>query len=286
MLLLRGATTVAQNVALITLFQYMLLLRGATGRSVVTIRSPRFQYMLLLRGATLLVNRSSLLRADFNTCSSCEEQPVLPLPKEGEHSHFNTCSSCEEQQDPIQIGNSGFYISIHAPLVRSNFFVHVYRTNRDYFNTCSSCEEQHACRSAVRRDIGFNTCSSCEEQPYRKPLMSSPMPRFNTCSSCEEQRNFLCNRFTIYVSIHAPLARSNLYRDAKTKTARMFQYMLLLRGATPTLGYSPSNYEFQYMLLLRGATQKYSSGPEERNVSIHAPLARSNADRAGIRGDW
>ena len=37
------------------------------------------------------------------------------------------------------------------------------------------------------------------------------------------------------VSIHAPLARSNLNVDAIADTVYKFQYMLLLRGATWTL---------------------------------------------------
>ena len=78
----------------------------------------------------------------------------------------------------------------------------------------------------------------------------------------------------------------------------MFQYMLLLRGATSFSNCSPSSRRFQYMLLLRGATLSFSdiislicfntcSSCEEqlqaeqaqynkRLVSIHAPLARSN----------
>ena len=56
----------------------------------------------------------------------------------------------------------------------------------------------------------------------------------------------------------------------------MFQYMLLLRGATNGIsifGMSPS---FQYMLLLRGATHAPQFATADSDVSIHAPLARSN----------
>ena len=66
--------------------------------------------------------------------------------------------------------------------------------------------------------------------------------------------NFLCNLLTMYVSIHAPLARSNSGaprrlqggicfntcssceeqhdKSPDAETAGVFQYMLLLRGAT------------------------------------------------------
>ena len=78
-----------------------------------------------------------------------------------------------------------------------------------------------------------------------------------------------------------------------------FQYMLLLRGATPATvppGLPQSGFntcssceeqqknifqglekaKFQYMLLLRGATGAGSVQHGIRGVSIHAPLARSN----------
>ena len=78
---------------------------------------------------------------------------------------------------------------------------------------------------------GFNTCSSCEEQRGRSGFFYGG-ESFNTCSSCEEQHSgdYLC-KMVHTVSIHAPLARSNL-QYAKDFYAYMFQYMLLLRGAT------------------------------------------------------
>ena len=78
---------------------------------------------------------------------------------------------------------------------------------------------------------------------------------FNTCSSCEEQ----------------PVVEKFL------QALDLFQYMLLLRGATEAVGgCHAGNEEFQYMLLLRGATQGGTMGGLREKVSIHAPLARSN----------
>ena len=80
------------------------------------------------------------------------------------------------------------------------------------------------------------------------------MCRFNTCSSCEEQR---C--------------------QAQYKiTTTVFQYMLLLRGATPSRLDCKYARLFQYMLLLRGATEEKRPYYSTIKVSIHAPLARSN----------
>ena len=58
------------------------------------------------------------------------------------------------------------------------------------------------------------------------------MERFNTCSSCEEQQS---------------LKKADIKRT-------LFQYMLLLRGATYLFRRLSDDLLFQYMLLLRGAT--------------------------------
>ena len=103
------------------------------------------------------------------------------------------------------------------------------------FNTCSSCEEQLPKIVVFRMVFSFNTCSSCEEQHrlFRKEV---PDKCFNTCSSCEEQLGI---RETPYVMT-----------------------------------------VFQYMLLLRGATHRRLVQKPRRSVSIHAPLARSNSEEA------
>ena len=58
-----------------------------------------------------------------------------------------------------------------------------------------------------------------------------------------------------------------------------FQYMLLLRGATHAQAYQSIGSKFQYMLLLRGATENRLVEILFIDVSIHAPLARSNLIR-------
>ena len=56
----------------------------------------------------------------------------------------------------------------------------------------------------------------------------------------------------------------------------VFQYMLLLRGATRGCCHFCAIQQFQYMLLLRGATTAAVTASGTNTVSIHAPLARSN----------
>ena len=165
--------------------------------------------MLLLRGATLTDAEVESLYQSFNTCSSCEEQHGLgkwrrrcrlvsihaPLARSNCRSWrrvrtltcFNTCSSCEEQLFDICL-----YLF------------------RACFNTCSSCEEQPVFCEDGLEFRGFNTCSSCEEQ-HSQCSELCPTDRFNTCSSCEEQLS--SRSFSVVVSsvsIHAPLARSNV----------------------------------------------------------------------------
>ena len=167
---------------------------------------------------------------------------------------FNTCSSCEEQHDRV---------------CKFDF--------KACFNTCSSCEEQLSGSSRSMSafpfqymlllrgatfpttqmgimTLSFNTCSSCEEQLRSRRRPFRQLRRFNTCSSCEEQ----------------PPARSGW-----TRCASMFQYMLLLRGAT----------EARQPRIPLGRFNTCSSCEEQlfgrvgrglMEVSIHAPLARSN----------
>ena len=145
---------------------------------------------------------------------------------------FNTCSSCEEQLSPRCVPSS-------TPC----------------FNTCSSCEEQLPILPIPFQKYSFNTCSSCEEQLSFCAFPDCSGNCFNTCSSCEEQLVLSQTLSLLTVSIHAPLARSNL--------------------APPMLR---RKLRFQYMLLLRGATIDRKIKDSTVPVSIHAPLARSNAN--------
>ena len=60
--------------------------------------------------------------------------------------------------------------------------------------------------------------------------------------------------------------------------------MLLLRGATENRPASAAVWMFQYMLLLRGATRAHGQISHSPDVSIHAPLARSNPSSGSSSG--
>ena len=170
-------------------------------------------------------------------------------------------------------------VSIHAPLARSN------RANR----RCSRgnmvsihaplARSNRSGEFDFRKIRSFNTCSSCEEQLGRGAYR--PNGRcFNTCSSCEEQLHIIQKARRIHsVSIHAPLARSNSPRRRSHQTDRSFNTCSSCEEQqlriTPVL----VPHTFQYMLLLRGATAQVVDEGPVFEVSIHAPLARSNSDR-------
>ena len=123
-------------------FQYLLLLRGATRNKTLylNIKSVSIPAPLARSnrsgGAESFLERVSIpaplarsncrqaipgcLRACFNTCSSCEEQPGTNAAKGLSGASFNTCSSCEEQLIQTEILVIRGLVSIPAPLARSN----------------------------------------------------------------------------------------------------------------------------------------------------------------------
>ncbi len=190
-------------------FQYMLLLRGATGPALFLSEFCTFQYMLLLRGATehernpaeiidvsihaplarsnyALELLSSRLNR-FNTCSSCEEQPV-PLAFPAFHKSFNTCSSCEEQlgvpsepqsTDRFQYmlllrGATGVRGNANYSQIRFQYmlllrgatiaFSHAFHRNKSFQYMLLLRGATPSAPSIPKRRVCFNTCSSCEEQ--------------------------------------------------------------------------------------------------------------------------
>ena len=253
----------------------MLLLRGATTtpkgkrrKNHVSIHAPLARSnstFWRLSGSTNLFQYMLLLRGATRTLRIIRQITQ----------RFNTCSSCEEQ------------------LKR-----HLARRWHSSFNTCSSCEEQRGPVRFADDPACFNTCSSCEEQLPR--LLARLAGRsFNTCSSCEEQPDATeCSPFASYVSIHAPLARSNLASGRPERVFTSFntcssceeqpfgeervevEFCVSIHAPLARSNrIRPNKYylqQFQYMLLLRGATCRLAQYGTERGVSIHAPLARSN----------
>ena len=194
-------------------FQYMLLLRGATRTFKPCCFAHTFQYMLLARGATFPRLRHSgdghvSIHAPLARSNLFVD---IPDPATAVSIHAPLARSNGDDAIALEWTN----VSIHAPLARSNASLHPRSPPAGCFNTCSSCEEQRLRRWRLLQNRRFNTCSSCEEQLRWTVVM-------------------VVKRL---VSIHAPLARSNLLLILSTFLfVYRFQYMLLLRGATSPPG--------------------------------------------------
>ena len=198
-----------------------------------------FQYMLLLRGATRSAGRADLLLGCFNTCSSCEEQ----------------------RKEAVAISTT-IAVSIHAPLARSNKLNVRFCLFRKGFNTCSSCEEQLSplrqlglYHVSIHAPLARSNKNDVETIQKMKVSIHAPLARSN--------ERFGEVHAGYGVSIHAPLARSNWACLREQTRVTLFQYMLLLRGATSGRWRIEDGFQFQYMLLLRGATGMPSGKTDE-----------------------
>ena len=139
------------------------------------------------------------------------------------------------------------------------------------------------CRcGAGSADSSFNTCSSCEEQQDTHGFdeafevsIHAPLARSNLTSMC-----MWCSGRS--VSIHAPLARSNASPADPVRVPPRFNTCSSCEEQQGRCSAIFWRRTFQYMLLLRGATDVPPVLDNHLLVSIHAPLARSNGDGAGV----
>ena len=211
----------------------------------------------------------------FNTCSSCEEQPEA-VGEVRKSEGFNTCSSCEEQQEMRKMQESDQEFQYMLLLRGATTAVIRARRSTGFQYMLLLRGATCDCKKELCQDQGFNTCSSCEEQrraraPGRVQRQFQYMLLLRGATSVFPEAHIL-----IPVSIHAPLARSNVLVFMFKNLVFPFQYMLLLRGATC----------FFRKIERSDCFNTCSSCEEQReprfgqklsDVSIHAPLARSNS---------
>ena len=181
----------------------------------------------------------------------------------------------------------------------------------------------HRCGANPHTNRNFNPRSPCGERPSTLPVLSSQCGNFNPRSPCGERPGkiltslFLSWYFnprspcgerlpqtpgaagTAVISIHAPLAGSDLPRMLPTGTLMVFQSTLPLRGATNGQWLCTQCHQISIHAPLAGSdpphcppnTHKQNFNPRspcgERHVdetagctciliSIHAPLAGSD----------
>ena len=88
----------------------------------------------------------------------------------------------------------------------------------------------------------------------------------------------------LLISIHAPHARSDGRVIMTQIDVTLFQSTLLMRGATQQHNAEVGGVPFQSTLLMRGATRFWVYVDAKRVlISIHAPHARSDFTRTGLR---
>ena len=213
---MRGATWELAEIDYVAgIFQSTLLMRGATTLSTFGGCGARFQSTLLMRGATTSIQPKWHSSTDFNPRSSCEERLAsgLRLPSTN--------------------------ISIHAPHARSDISSQMLLRLAIYFNPRSSCEERRIKSMCGDWQEHFNPRSSCEE----RQLLQEVINYFVIFQSTLLMRGATWRRrrwfVSLYISIHAPHARSDTDEAARRAQRYQFQSTLLMRGAT-----ADSNVDF------------------------------------------
>ena len=167
-----------------------------------------FQYMLLLRGATgpgLFCRGAGRVSIHAPLArSNWMDFLTVTMPTRG----FNTCSSCEEQQHEAIISEELFRFQ-YMLLLRGATKTH------DVLGVFELFQYMLLLRGATQRAETVSAAGSVS--------IHAPLARSNSAgvAAAEKRR----------VSIHAPLARSNVRKFTVGKI-EVFQYMLLLRGAT------------------------------------------------------
>ena len=282
-------------------FQSTLLMRGATGLAndgfchhSISIHAPHARSddgntsnHQVYKGISIhapharsdrLYWSSMTSAVNFNPRSSCEER----LHKNGTAArgrHFNPRSSCEERLLPSS-SLSSMSIDFNP---RSSCEERRSRPRRRprilYFNPRSSCEERLSCGQRCHRHQNFNPRSSCEERRFGRELVQANPVDFNPRSSCEERQGFVVmGDRDVYISIHAPHARSDILIFARSARWRNFnprssceerlapihRFLNEIRisihaphARSDWLSERPADVtpEFQSTLLMRGATQ-------------------------------
>ena len=192
-------------------FQYMLLLRGATDcfallpdEWTVSIHAP------LARSNKFLFRRQ-LMESSFNTCSSCEEQPLgsEEVTTTGEFQYMLLLRGATRRTgQKIPSGVMFQYMLLLRGATRRDFcnVIHDLFQYMLLLRGATRCTTRagrrirfqymlllrgatQSLRHAAAYRFCFNTCSSCEEQ-LGSIARGAHGFRFITCSSCEEQQRF------------------------------------------------------------------------------------------------
>ena len=208
-----------------------------------------------MRGATIDFLTHNYSRYNFNPRSSCEERHRKNLSRQPS-CHFNPRSSCEERLDDFLVEYVGIRAFQSTLLMRGATFQYA-RVSRH--GQRISIHAPHARSDAISWRYKTMSKYISIHAPHARSDLSKVAPsasrsNFNPRSSCEERPGSCM-----------PKAFSTL-----------FQYTLLMRGATSSAASPSSSGKFQSTLLMRGATNIAMYPSRCQNISIHAPHARSD----------
>ncbi|EQW45442.1 hypothetical protein HMPREF9017_01563 [Parascardovia denticolens F0305] len=170
-----------------------------------------------------------------------------------------------------------------------------------YFNPRSPCGERPPTPTRRRGQRNFNPRSPCGERPHAVLVDAEVVGiSIHAPLAGSDQRIAVRRGVASQISIHAPLAGSDTPDNRFISLAWIFQSTLPLRGATDRLELTCDQWafqstlplrgatnvdaktrllvKFQSTLPLRGATSKATTASTTRDISIHAPLAGSDAE--------
>ena len=231
---MRGATFGCWSVCASHKFQSTLPLRGAThlariiwGLKIISIHAP-------LAGSDQSLFTPNSRQIDFNPRSPCGERPVVLDKDILDSNDFNPRSPCGERLKIILNTHFSVMISIHAPLAGSDFPCGRDGQRDSDFNPRSPCGERP--RSGSRRadihriSIHAPLAGSDDTQLIYAHIhckFQSTLPlrgatflpgqrlwqdsNFNPRSPCGERLKIILNtHFSVMISIHAPLAGSDV----------------------------------------------------------------------------
>ena len=203
-------------------------------------------------------------------------------------SNFNPRSSCEERRKRARRlrGGLGFQSTLLMRGATSSSERGGEARVRD-FNPRSSCEERPAFSRTAAGGKNISIHAPHARSDFRFSSVSTQLRDFNPRSSCEERRAYLSIGLSGLQTFQSTLLMRGATRPVTMASFAVvvFQSTLLMRGATDFDRASSSYVVFQSTLLMRGATSAATSFARSREISIHAPHARSDAMARRSTGD-
>ena len=280
---LRGATCSRLYFFTFVLFQSTHPLRGATVKSCCTQSITRsFQSTRPLRGATKRATTAKKKVVKFQSTRPLRGATVFAELERNMTSISIHAPLAGRDGTPTEDDDATTKISIHAPLAGRDLHARGPRPDLQNFNPRAPCGARRLSNTAKYPSMIFQST-----RPLRGATRMQAWPRtaegdFNPRAPCGARLTGTCDWYwPVAISIHAPLAGRDATRATPCIMRWLFQSTHPLRGATarrPKMTMRPQ--KFQSTHPLRGATSAPYPETGGTIISIHAPLAGCDDDRA------